>query len=401
MRISTALIHQQAMQSLGLQQTELAKVQQQMNTGQRIVTSSDDPSGMATVLAMRESIDTHTQYQSNIDQASARLQLAENAISSVNDQLQRALEIVVQGNSDSYNDKDRLVMAKEARHILDSLQGLANSKDQTGDYLFAGGRSQTQPFIMQTNGSVSYQGDDTVRMLQIGATREIAAGDGGKDFFMAIRSGNGTFSAQANVANTGTGVIAGGSLNGTFVPDDYNLNFSQPIPGGPITYQVLDSASAVVSSGTYTSGVPISFSGVDLTIKGTPANGDQFQVNRSRNQSVFTTLQNMINALEAPTTTAAQQASMHNQLAGVLSDLDQAMNKMGSATASLGARQATLDAQKEVNDTLILHNKTVSANIEDLDYAEAISRFSRQMAGLEALQKTYTQLQGLSLFKYI
>jgi flagellar hook-associated protein 3 FlgL len=43
----------------------------------------------------------------------------------------------------------------------------------------------------------------------------------------------------------------------------------------------------------------------------------------------------------------------------------------------------------------------VRSNIQDLDYASAITRLSRHMVGLEAAQKSFLQVQGLSLFNYI
>ncbi|MES9965545.1 MAG: flagellin [Candidatus Sedimenticola sp. 20ELBAFRAG] len=41
------------------------------------------------------------------------------------------------------------------------------------------------------------------------------------------------------------------------------------------------------------------------------------------------------------------------------------------------------------------------SKIEDLDYAEAITRFSQLQTSLEAAQKTFITLQGLSLFNFL
>ena len=42
--------------------------------------------------------------------------------------------------------------------------------------------------------------------------------------------------------------------------------------------------------------------------------------------------------------------------------------------------------------------KTVLSSIEDLDYAEAISRMNLELAGLQAAQESFQRIQNLSLF---
>ena len=46
------------------------------------------------------------------------------------------------------------------------------------------------------------------------------------------------------------------------------------------------------------------------------------------------------------------------------------------------------------------YQQTLS-DLQDLDYAQAISDFTRQQVALEAAQKSFVAISGLSLFKYI
>jgi flagellar hook-associated protein 3 FlgL len=41
------------------------------------------------------------------------------------------------------------------------------------------------------------------------------------------------------------------------------------------------------------------------------------------------------------------------------------------------------------------------SQIQDLDYAEAISTMTLQMTGLQAAQQSFSRVQGLSLLNYI
>ena len=41
------------------------------------------------------------------------------------------------------------------------------------------------------------------------------------------------------------------------------------------------------------------------------------------------------------------------------------------------------------------------SELQDLDYVEAISDFIKQKTNLEAAQKSFAQVSGMSLFKYL
>jgi flagellar hook-associated protein 3 FlgL len=87
--------------------------------------------------------------------------------------------------------------------------------------------------------------------------------------------------------------------------------------------------------------------------------------------------------------------------AASLSDISKSLDKVLLSRASVGARLNALDRQEEINSDAILNTKTVLSATEDLDYAEAISRFTQQTASLQAAQQTFTQVKKLSLFNYL
>jgi flagellar hook-associated protein 3 FlgL len=84
-----------------------------------------------------------------------------------------------------------------------------------------------------------------------------------------------------------------------------------------------------------------------------------------------------------------------------LGDISRSLDKVVTTRASIGARLNALDNQEEINSDSILNTKTVLSATEDLDYAEAISRFSEQQLSLQAAQQTFTQVKKLSLFNYL
>ncbi len=81
--------------------------------------------------------------------------------------------------------------------------------------------------------------------------------------------------------------------------------------------------------------------------------------------------------------------------------LDQAMGGMLNTRSSVGARLQSLDNESEFNDNTVLSLQEAISNIEDLDYAEAISRLQLQLTGLQAAQQSYMKLQEFSLFDFL
>lgn len=196
MRISTSWIFQQGVNAMLDQQTALAKTQQQLATGQRILNPSDDPSASTRVLELDQLIDTTQQYQRNSDYAETRLQLEETVLSEAGDILQRVRELAVRANNDTLSAGDRQAIAIEVRTNLNGLVQLANSKDATGEYLFSGNKIGTRPFTDNGAGTFTYEGDQGVRSLQIGPTRQVSVGDAGDNVFMTVDDGAGGVSSM-------------------------------------------------------------------------------------------------------------------------------------------------------------------------------------------------------------
>jgi len=86
--------------------------------------------------------------------------------------------------------------------------------------------------------------------------------------------------SSAGSSNTGSAAISAASVPSlaAWTRGDYTISFSSPT-----AYTVTDAGGATVASGTYTSGTPITFNGVSVTLTGTPAANDSFAVDDNAN----------------------------------------------------------------------------------------------------------------------
>lgn len=554
MRISTSLAQQMGLNAILNQQAKQVKTQQQLGSGLRILTPSDDPAASARVLDIQQSIERTQQYQSNISTVQSRLTLEDSTLAHTITALQRVRELAVQGLNDTNTASDRSSIEQEVRQIVDELVGLANTQNANGEYLFSGYHSHTSPYAVTvtpvTQGGVTkdvyvyqYQGDENQRDLQVGATRRIADGDDGVSVFgrsfdylgnppTTLNPVNPTegsiFDAVTKLANqlavndpdplrvttsgAGMGTVrAGAAINPALLatavadqtitvtaPDSstqthiidtdsersaadiaLNLNALSGVTAqanpNQVSLDVTGTAGIVdgdvvsfmlhADSGTNT---PVSFirdsasyptleadfaaaingAGVgDLTaaVSGTnrlsisSASGanigiEDFTVADAASaiqtidfdnttlteggavDSAFKTSTVVIDLNDGYTiqsdiagTAASGTFGIFDAAAGsavasssaILDDLDQSMQRILNVRASIGARLNALDLQHDLNEDFVLDMQSVLSDTQDLDYAEAISRFNLQLVGLQAAQQAFVRVQGLSLFNFL
>lgn len=402
MRISSASVFNQGIQSILQQQTEVYRTQDQLSRGVKNLVPSDDPSAASRVLDLDEAIAQITQYEENANFATQRLGLEESTLDSAQNLLQRVRELAVQaGNSATQTPVTKYAIAQELREKLDEVFDYANTRDAGGEYVFSGYQSNVQAFTRDALGNFTYNGDQGKLALQIGSNRQVVASDSGAEVFQLIRNGNGDFSTDVNITNTGNGKITTGSVvnPGAFQAEDFTIRFTSPT-----TFEVDNTTTGavnVIGVQTYTEDAAINFNGIEVNINGAPAAGDSFIVNASRNQDLFTTIQNLITRIENSPDSLSGNALYEQGIANALNDIDRAMENVVNVRTSLGARMNSIDSQAEDNAARKLQLQVVRSDVRDLDYAEAISALTFQTTALQIAQQTFSKVQNLSLFNFI
>jgi flagellar hook-associated protein 3 FlgL len=402
MRISTSQIYTQGSDAIARAQSELFANQQRIAAGQRMLTPSDDPVASAEVVVVGQSRARVERFAANISTASESLAVGDSTLGDISDLLVSIRTLAINGGSGTLSAADRGGLATELDGLLQQLVGLANSRGADGGYLFSGYAVNTQPFTL-ASGAYSYNGDQGTRSIAVADGRELQVSIDGESLFNAVRTGNGTFAATADPANGGTGTLDGGSVVDAALLDGHRYRLQFAVAAGVTTYDVVDLTTATTVSGgnAFAPGAAITVAGMQVTIKGNPAAGDQFTLEPSPRKSVFATVQDLIATLRAPAATAADRAKLVNGLGTALQNLTQAQEAVLTARAGQGARMRELDSLSTGNDARLLQYESTLSRLQDLDYNKALSDFARQQLALEAAQKSFMQVSGLSLFNYI
>jgi flagellar hook-associated protein 3 FlgL len=276
------------------------------------------------------------------------------------------------------------------------LLSLANTQNGNGEFIFGGFAAQTQPFTSTATGT-TYNGDQGQRQVQIAAGLTVADGDNGDTVFNQIKTGNGTFTVSAGAGNSGSGIVGATTVSNpaAYAGGTFAITFT-----APGTYQVTQGAT-LVTSGTYTDGGTIAFNGVQVTLSGTPATGDAFTLAPSTNQSLFTTVQNLVTALQTGVTTPASATALNNSINAGINNIDQAVAQTSDVQASVGGRLNTITTQQSVATSQQTQLQQSISNLQSLDFATAITTLDQQNTTLSAALQAFSQTQGLTLFKFL
>ncbi len=412
MRVSTNQIFSQGLNVMTDQQTRVATTQLQLSEGKRILKPSDDPVGTSIALNLRQQINAAEQYVKNANAANTALSTEESSLDNASDILGRIRDLLVQAGNGTLNYEDRKTIAIEMQGRLDELVAVGNTQTPDGKYLFSGFSTDSRPFSKDAAGNFVYNGDQGDLMLQVNSSVQVKAADNGSDLFMAVSTGNGTFETRQDPLNNGTGVIGPAIMSdsGAFVSDTYTVDVF--VDGNGVTrYSVsgvqsgqvvpLPPADIASESPEFINGTDIEFNGIKMSIAGVPADGDSFTVQPSRKQSIFQTVADAITTLQMSDSTDALLAHYQNSIGRGLQNVDQALSHVDGFRAGLGTRLNVVESEKGINESLVVQAQGSLSLVEDLDYAEAITRLNRQTVALQAAQQSFVQIQRLNIFEYL
>lgn len=402
-------------QMIGLS-SQVNKTQEQISSGTRLLTASEDPVASSQVFKLEQEGRVREQYTDNITLLNTRLELEETALNSVNNILIRVKELTIQGNNGSLGITDREAIVAELTVRQEELADLMNTRDASGEYLFSGFKGSTQPFVNNGVGNYSYQGDEGQRFIQIASSTRIASNDAGKTVFVDVDSAQPTFRTSENPNNradppalVSAGLVRDQEAFNEVYPEDFIIEFQNPddmlLIGQPagLNYNIIQKSDGrvVESNVAFRESVAVEFSGVELTIAGSPSIGDTYMIESTDNQDVLTTLSRLIDGMSNLTLSAEDQETYQQLMSDSLINVDNAQTSVLEVRAEIGARMNTLETTRELHEEVDVISVGLISSLKDLDYAEAVSQLTFESFVLEAAQQSYAKISGLSLFNSI
>ncbi|MFT6897914.1 MAG: flagellar hook-associated protein 3 FlgL [Paraglaciecola sp.] len=407
MRISTGQLYDRSIRSVLENQGDLSDVQRQLASGKKLLRPSDDPVGAAQVIRLTEEIELIGQYKKNNNLLTAGLGQEETILSNINDSVNRARQLMIQSGNGILGSQDRQAISNEIGQIRDEIFDAMNSRSANGEYIFAGYQSASPAFSYDpaaTNNKYAFEGDEGVNEIQVSNTMSLAVNNSGKAVFedvFARLTGNITSSVGVTSA---TSAITIQDQFDKFHRANYdglnaaNNEFQISITGTNQVEITNVGSGTTVATQSFTSGDPFVFNGQEFNIDGAVGDSVNFTLEQPQKKNIAETLNDFyISLSDGSLSEDDYQVALNDALVGV----DNSLTSIGNATSMIGGRMNVAQSVLESNLDLEITNKTARSNIEEVDYAEAVSELSKQEAALQAAQATFSRVTGLSLFDYI
>jgi len=304
MRISTNTIYSEGISRISTIQTQQVKLQEQISTGKRFNSPSEDPIAAARALDITYAMNVNKSYADTRKTAENYLTTLEGSLQNVTDLMTSVQSTLVGAGNGALSNLERGFKANELQGQLDALIGIANTQDASGKYMYGGFQTDVKPFTPTATGA-TYNGNNNQTLLQVDSQRFMAINESGSNVFQA---------------------------------------------GGT---------------------------------------------------DVFAALTDMITLLNTPITDAATSTTFRNGLATAISKMKSGVDNVLNVRAKVGSNLQELDKINDSGSALDLQYQTALSEIQDLDYAKALSDVAKYDTIMQAAQKTFGTTTQLSLFDFM
>jgi flagellar hook-associated protein 3 FlgL len=106
--------------------------------------------------------------------------------------LQRIRELAIQGSNGGLSTADRTIIANEVSNLRDALFSLANTEDESGNFIFSGTAVNVPAFSKDADGVITYSGDQNQTSVDISEYRQVSINRPGDSVFSSVSRTNDT-----------------------------------------------------------------------------------------------------------------------------------------------------------------------------------------------------------------
>ena len=401
MKISNSYLFSQANKNIQSAQSDVAKSREKIATGKSLVRPSDDTSKLRSIELLKSQQRKIESYDKGMNFLEERYKLEESVLSSASDILIRVKELAIQAANDTLSTADRDIIATEVDNLRDELIAIANTRDVSGNYIFSGSKSDSQPFVTnETTGAVNYSGDNRALFTAVSDSRTLQSNTDGTEVFKPVSRTTNTFELK--------GIDLGGNNN--FKVDDALIEFE--IPSSASTTDIKSKVEMALSVSGVSSTVAVDMVAgkpeITLTLTGEAGVAlTGVEITKGSDSAPLTA------TLKASSSTgvdffkmlgdfhAALKSDVRSDISRAVSELSSAQGNIAGSLGEIGGKLNTVQRQQDINADLSLQVDSLLSSQEDLDYAKAVTQFNAEMVRLEATQATFAKVAQLSLFQFI
>lgn len=358
------------------------KLSYQTSTGKKLQQGSDDSILYSREISVDDKIRTFEGLKAQIQRTKIQNNTADSSMKEIKNILDYVKSELIKANTDTTNDNGLKAIASAVSGMKENLYDLANTQTE-GEYVFSGSDSSVKPFKKETDGSISYAGNNKLRKIAVEEGSYRDRGVNGFDVMMypsstAYKGQSLTFKETDRITDQdGNEWKLNSPTNDTLIKYDVDGNItSETIT--PITFDVVNNK--------YTTPV--------LT-----ADGTKFEAKTS----IFGLIDNIVNALNK-VDSSGNPISNEDAKALIAEGLDEvakAYDSVNISHAELGAKNKVFEVSLErVNSKLTQYN-VLSQEIGAADLTEVAIKAKALELTYTALYSTISKTNQLSLVNFM
>jgi len=402
MKISNSFLFDQAIKNIQTSQSDVAKSRERIASGKSLVRPSDDTSKLRSIEILKSQQRKIESFDQTINFLTDRYKLEESVLGSASDILVRLKELAIQASNDTLSITDRDIIGVEVESLRDELIAIANTRDVEGNFIFAGSKTEDQPYVLdQDTGSVSYEGDNRRLFAAVSETRNIQSNTDGSEIFRGVDREKRTFQLS--------GIDQAGTFNFRVGKAVIEIEIEAPLTEEGVAHSVESAlAKSEISSVVdveMVDGLPsltvtltglesLALNGIEVTQGDASSSPLTVAETSSEREGIafFAMIGDFLSALKNDD---------RGDIARSVSELTSAQENMAISLGSIGAKLNNLERQQDINADYRFRLDQLLSGEEDLDYAKAVTQFNAEMVRLEATQASFAKVAQLSLFQYI
>jgi flagellar hook-associated protein 3 FlgL len=194
-RISDNYLSTMLVNDLNSSLGNLLRYQLQAGSMQKIHNFADDPRGVGAIQRYEDLIANNDQYLRNLQRSRVIIDNTDTSLQDMSSILADVRELVLRESSALATSETRTTALTEVDNFVNRLLDVLNTTVQ-GNYIFAGNRTDTQPFV-RNGDTVIYQGNDETMTAAVGPNSSQALNIPGSVFVGQLSS---TLSGRSDLA---------------------------------------------------------------------------------------------------------------------------------------------------------------------------------------------------------
>jgi flagellin len=410
--IATNQLANQALLNLNRNQQALGKLVNQLSSGLRVNTAADDPSGLAIAVNLNDQAKGFDTANLNVQDATNAANVADGALSTVTDVLQRIRSLAIEASNTITSPTDRTALQDEVTQLLQQINQISSTTNFNGQALLDGSHAGFQPATnaaatITSNAAIGtfntfLQSSALVTSVSISATNS-AIVDGTIE--LQVAQINATqqgivvsfyTSATASYSQFST-VYTLGTANASFYFDGVTVNFNASAGTVDVSETSFIKVTQYISVNSNPNGPAFSF-------QGGASEGATIDVGLV---SVSTSSLRVSNVNVATTQLVNGNPSAAGAVLGAedaIGQIDQAITQVNGARAALGAVISRLQAAANNNNIASVNLTASASDITDLNVGQATADYNKTQIlvqiGTTVLAQSNTNAQTvLGLFR--